>query len=251
MRRELACGDKTYSVTLAPVLDRRHVDLYALTIAGRKLAEEVSERNQLFLQMVLDSFSGNVVVLNNEGRIVMAKKLWKRVIRKDDVVADFVFAGRDYLAVCRQTTGNWSRGTGPAADGVEQVLQGEQPHFEMEYLWHSPGHRRWFQMLQPPRTGDSTGIGLVIAERIVELHGRKIWVESQLGNDDDLDVMIVECCFKDLGIDVEVVHRRDREEALTYLRGTTSLLSCLILLDVNMPRMEASSPSVWSRQTIR
>ena len=38
-----------------------------------------------------------------------------------------------------------------------------------------------FQTLSPQKTDDSTGIGLTVAKKIVEMYGGKIWVESEAG----------------------------------------------------------------------
>lgn len=59
-----------------------------------------------------------------------------------------------------------------------------------------------------------------------------------LVEDDDLDAMIIQRCFRDLAIDNDVVRQRNGEEALAYLRGYPSPMPCVILLDLNMPRMD-------------
>lgn len=64
-----------------------------------------------------------------------------------------------------------------------------------------------------------------------------------LVEDDVVDVKTVERAFRELGIAVPLVHRASGEEALEWLRsragsGHNSRLPAVILLDLNMPRMD-------------
>ena len=58
-----------------------------------------------------------------------------------------------------------------------------------------------------------------------------------LVEDDSIDAMTVRRAFKDLKLANKLTHRINGEEALTYLRGPDMEMPCLILLDLNMPRM--------------
>lgn len=61
-----------------------------------------------------------------------------------------------------------------------------------------------------------------------------------LVDDDDVDVMAVRRAFRERRLDFSVVVARDGIEALAYLRGQSahdSLASVVVLLDLNMPRM--------------
>jgi CheY-like chemotaxis protein len=58
-----------------------------------------------------------------------------------------------------------------------------------------------------------------------------------LVEDDAADVMIVKHAFNDLKITNPLVHTSDGEEALEYLRDETNKRPIIILLDLNMPRM--------------
>lgn len=58
-----------------------------------------------------------------------------------------------------------------------------------------------------------------------------------LVEDDALDVMTVRRAFRDLKVTNPLVHAVDGEEALALLRRETDPRPCLILLDLNMPRM--------------
>lgn len=55
--------------------------------------------------------------------------------------------------------------------------------------------------------------------------------------DDRVDVMTLERAMKDLNVTNPVVNVRNGEEALRYLRNEANQKPCLILLDLNMPKV--------------
>jgi CheY-like chemotaxis protein len=58
-----------------------------------------------------------------------------------------------------------------------------------------------------------------------------------LAEDDDVDAMTVKRAFRDLHVTNELVRVGNGEEALEYLRDEDSAQPCVILLDLNMPKM--------------
>ena len=58
-----------------------------------------------------------------------------------------------------------------------------------------------------------------------------------LVEDDEVDTMTVQRAFKDLKVTNELAHRINGEEALKYLRAEDSQMPCVVLLDLNMPKM--------------
>jgi CheY-like chemotaxis protein len=61
-----------------------------------------------------------------------------------------------------------------------------------------------------------------------------------LVEDDSIDAMTVRRAFKDLKLTNRLVHRLNGEEALVYLRDPNNEEPCVILLDLNMPRMNGT-----------
>lgn len=58
-----------------------------------------------------------------------------------------------------------------------------------------------------------------------------------LVEDDEVDVMSVKRAFTDLNIINSLEYAGNGEEALNYLRNSGNPSPCVILLDINMPRM--------------
>jgi CheY-like chemotaxis protein len=55
--------------------------------------------------------------------------------------------------------------------------------------------------------------------------------------DDTVDAMTVQRAVEELNVSNPLVHFVNGEEALEYLRNETNPMPCVILLDLNMPRM--------------
>jgi CheY-like chemotaxis protein len=58
-----------------------------------------------------------------------------------------------------------------------------------------------------------------------------------LVEDDNVDAMTVKRTMKELNVTNELVHLLNGEEALNYLRNKDNHKPCVILLDLNMPKM--------------
>ena len=58
-----------------------------------------------------------------------------------------------------------------------------------------------------------------------------------LVEDDDVDVMMVKRALKDLNVTNPLAHTLNGEEALEYLTAGSNKRPCIILLDLNMPKM--------------
>ena len=61
-----------------------------------------------------------------------------------------------------------------------------------------------------------------------------------LVEDDSIDVMTVKRAFRDLEVKSELIPTGDGEEALTYLRDDGNTKPSVILLDLNMPKMNGT-----------
>jgi len=59
-----------------------------------------------------------------------------------------------------------------------------------------------------------------------------------LVEDDSIDAMTVKRAMKDLKVSNQLVHLANGEEAINYLHSEDNHKPCVILLDLNMPKMD-------------
>jgi CheY-like chemotaxis protein len=58
--------------------------------------------------------------------------------------------------------------------------------------------------------------------------------------DDDVDVMTVKRALRDLKVSNQLVPIGDGEEAIEYLKTESAAKPCIVLLDLNMPKMDGA-----------
>lgn len=90
-----------------------------------------------FIGLILDSLAESVVVLDRDGRIVLANRPWTRAGLERGIAAERTWLGEDYVAA--------SAGNKAVAEGLRDILA-SGGEFEFEYPCHGPGEKRWFLM---------------------------------------------------------------------------------------------------------
>jgi two-component system sensor histidine kinase UhpB len=84
----------------------------------------------------------------------------------------------NYLEVCRQAKGESADEAYRALAGIEGILNGSRPHFNLEYSCHSPTERRWFLLNATPLL--QTGYGAVVAHHNITEQKRIEQEKAQL-----------------------------------------------------------------------
>ncbi len=110
-------------------------------------------------------------MLDRQGTIVAVNAAWERFGQENQSQhLARAGVGTNYLDVCRNAAGVFQEEAKAALAGIQAVLQGACPLFELEYPCHSPEVQRWFLMHATPL---SSGMGGVIVAH-VDITERKL-----------------------------------------------------------------------------
>lgn len=130
-------------------------------VTERKSAEMELRASDSLYRSILDSVPAHIAVLDCDGVIVAVNHLWQRFAQENSLwpgePVPGTSIGCNYLAACRSGTPD----AAAAGEGIQRVLDGRLPIFELEYPCHSPDVERWFHMSVTPR--GSPRLGAVIA----------------------------------------------------------------------------------------
>jgi PAS domain S-box-containing protein len=129
-------------------------------ISRRKQAEHLLHEQDAFNAGVLDSVDDHIVVLDPQALILFGNRAWRRSFAPPDSPAPAAYpVGRNYLHLCAATT-SFPQGAEAAAAraGLQAVLSGTQPSFQLEYACPAPPERRWFLMTVTPLVGPRPGV---------------------------------------------------------------------------------------------
>ncbi len=115
-------------------------------ISERKKAEQALEQQRDFTRDVIDSLSAHIAVLDAEGKIVLTNRAWKKFAEQNNLPADQVDTGVDYLQAAMHLPDTVSEEATDVGQQLQQMLDGGINKFSLKYPCHSPQEQRWFEM---------------------------------------------------------------------------------------------------------
>ncbi len=95
-------------------------------------------------QLVLNSISAHIAIIDEEGFIIKSNRAWERFAVNTGSSNRSI--GLNYLGVCDTASGEGSEAARRTADGLRAVIRGEVEEFLYDYPCHSPTSRHWFYM---------------------------------------------------------------------------------------------------------
>jgi PAS domain S-box-containing protein len=148
-------------------------------ITTRKRSEQNLQESEAFSRAILNSLAAHIAVLDEDGVIVSVNSAWGRFAYENGGSAQArTGLGMNYLEVCRQAKGESADEAYRALAGIEGILNGSRPHFNLEYSCHSPTERRWFLLNATPLL--QTGYGAVVAHHNITEQKRIEQEKAQL-----------------------------------------------------------------------
>lgn len=149
-------------------------NLSRLTLAITRALAEASEHQELlatrralreseqFARSTVDALSAQIVILNEDGRIVGVNQAWRDSANSNPSSPQYEYVGANYLEVCDAAKGDGEKTAETMASGVRAVMSGQRDSFALEYPCHASDQQRWFNGVVTRFKGDGP-VRIVIA----------------------------------------------------------------------------------------
>ena len=140
------------------------------------------ERLYEIKRSVLESVSGEIVVLDRDGRIVAVNEAWTRSARREAIPQERTPVGSDYFAAIERAVADGSVEVHQLQDvlrAVRTVLAGERSSgFQTTYRYGPPDRLRHYLLTVSPRAGGEGAV--VVHTDVTELEEAKAALEGSL-----------------------------------------------------------------------
>jgi PAS domain S-box-containing protein len=123
----------------------------------------------LGLQDWLESLPAEAAALDETGIILAVNEAWRRFARTNGFWGDHYGVGQNYLTVCQSV--NPKHDYGAAAHGLESVLSGTAPNFELEFPYEVSESTRWFRLTVTPLRSTKAAGALVMHFDVTSARG--------------------------------------------------------------------------------
>jgi PAS domain S-box-containing protein len=142
---------------LLMVLSRQVVNLFELRLAGRRIrwmnenleylvkrrTRELHE-SERFALAAFDALSSQIVVLDEQGRVLRTNRAWREFAEQCGTTAGGVAEGADYLGICDRAAEQGSAEAAQSAAIIREMIAGKHAESGFEYPCHFGDERRWF-----------------------------------------------------------------------------------------------------------
>jgi PAS domain S-box-containing protein len=156
-------------------------------VTGSHLAAEGLARSRDFFQATLDSLPTEIVVLDEQGDVIMCNRAWTAFAAANDSLAGSGI-GANYLSAC--DTANDETGARTAV-ALREIIAGTSHEFTIEYPCHGPGLERWFALRATRYDGPGPARVVVAHDEITARRQAEAEISTQAALLDEVDVAVV------------------------------------------------------------
>jgi signal transduction histidine kinase len=179
-----------------------------ITVAPNDTAA-LFQKAPLPAQPILDALAQQVAVLDAGGVIVTVNTAWNLFARANGGDPQSVGVGRNYLQICSAAAGRNAEEASAAFAGIQAVLEGSSPYFELEYPCHAPDQQRWFLMQVTPLAAPQGGA--VVAHLDISARCRAEYQLRRLN--DELQQTVADQTSHLRRLNQQLLHDIERREA--------------------------------------
>ncbi len=98
------------------------------------------------IQPLLDSFSSNIAILDEDSTILLVNQAWRDFGRENGYHDEKFGIGQNYLTLCDAIMGIGADEAHQVAEGIRKVLADEVKEVFVDYPCHNPTEQRWFRV---------------------------------------------------------------------------------------------------------
>jgi PAS domain S-box-containing protein len=156
-------------------------------ITKAHLAAEDLARSRDFFQATLDSLPTEIVVLDEQGDVIMCNRAWTTFATANGALV-MTGIGANYLNAC--DTASQEPGARTAA-ALREIIAGTRQEFTIDYPCHGPERERWFALRATRYDGPGPARVVLAHDEITAHRQAEAEISTQAALLDEVDVAVV------------------------------------------------------------
>lgn len=120
-------------------------------------------------EIIVNSLSAHVAVLDNKGLIVETNRAWKQFAEENGMEGASDSLGINYFSVCEAAWESGEQAGKLISLGIRKVLEEELLEFVTQYPCHSPTRRRWYNLRVLPYLSENEHRVIAVHEDVTPI----------------------------------------------------------------------------------